>query len=436
MNNLFRKLSSSQVISLLSHPPYLNFTFSVLFSQLGINMMNVVLIFTVFNLTHSNFSVSMLILSFLIPQIVLSFLGGVIADLRDKKTILIWGNILRAAALLLLFFNAQSLALVYIVSFTVAVITQFYVPAEAPMIPYLVDNHENLVIANSIFGIGFFGAILVSYVLAGPLIDIVGRSNVFLILTALFVVAGVLASFIPKKASKMSGKSAAATVQSIRHAFRSELKDSYFLLRKTEDIGGAFFLLAFSQVVILILAAVVPGYAEKILHIPAESISLLLFAPAAFGMILASFFTNELCKKITKRRVMNIGLVLSGISLFLFPFTTKVIAGNFIQTLNTIMPTRLGITNAYFAAFLAFIAGVANAFIFIPSQAIIQAVTPENFQSKIYGLLYALIGIFSLIPILVAGTLADLVGVGSVLGGVGVFILAIAMLRIRPKFSI
>ena len=433
MHHIARKFQKSEIITLLSHPPFLNFTLSVLFSQIGFNMMNVTLIFLIFNLTHSNFSVSMLILSFLIPQIILSFLGGIIADLRDKKTILIWGNFLRAAVLLLLFFNPHSVFLVYLVAFTISVVTQFYIPAEAPMIPYLVNDRKHLVVANSIFGLGLFGSILISYVLAGPAVALVGRSQAFLILSVLFCLAGFFASLIPKKASKLSGVEGAGGVRNVKRAFRSELHASYTLLRKTEDIGGAFFLLAFSQVVILILAAVVPGYAEKILNIPAENLSLLLFAPAAIGMIVASFFTNGLCKKISRTKVMNIGIVLSGISLFLFPFTTKVIAGDFVTTLNSIMPAKLALTNAFFAAFLAFMAGLANAFIFIPSQTIIQDVTPQDFQSKIYGLLYALVGVFSLIPILIAGSLADIVGVGSVLGGVGVFILGIAFLRIYRR---
>lgn len=67
------KLQNSDGFVLLSQPPYLNFTLSVLFSQLGFNMMNVVLLFLVFTLTQSSFSVAMLIMTYLIPQVLLSF---------------------------------------------------------------------------------------------------------------------------------------------------------------------------------------------------------------------------------------------------------------------------------------------------------------------------------------------------------------------------
>ena len=64
---------------------------------------------------------------------------------------------------------------------------------------------------------------------------------------------------------------------------------------------------------------------------------------------------------------------------------------------------------------LAFFAGVGNALIFIPAQTTIQEKIPENFRSKMYGLLFALIGLFSLLPIVLVGGLADTLGVNFVL---------------------
>ena len=84
-----------------------------------------------------------------------------------------------------------------------------------------------------------------------------------------------------------------------------------------------------------------------------------------------------------------------------------------------------------FVLVLAFFAGFANALIFIPSQALIQGNVPQDFRSKIYGLLFALIGVFSLVPILIAGGVADLLGVGAVLAIIGVTILFIGLFRIR-----
>ena len=99
------------------------------------------------------------------------------------------------------------------------------------------------------------------------------------------------------------------------------------------------------------------------------------------------------------------------------------------------MPEFFHINIFSFVLLLAFLAGLANAFIFIPSQATIQEHIPQDFRSKIYGLLFAFIGVFSLFPILIAGGIADIIGVGSVLLFIGLAIIAIGLIREKFLFS-
>lgn len=427
MKWLTNTLSSTDVSRLLAYKPFLYFSLSVLFSQIAFNMLSIILIFLVFYLTNSTFAVSMLILTFLIPQIILSFIGGILADLRDKKKILVYGNIIRAAALLLLFFNSHSIVIVYFVSLIISVATQFYVPAETPIIPFIVKR-EYLVTANSLFGIGLFGSILVSYVLAGPAITILGRSNVFIVLSLLFAAAALFAGFLPKI---VSGALTEKSVRHVKNSIRSEFKESYMLLKTTTHATGAFFLLTLSQVVVLILATVVPGYAKGILGVPAEDLSLLLFAPAAFGMILTAILLGSVFAKINRSTLMTTGLFIAGFVFLLFPFTSKIVSRSYIDLANAVLPGIFKITTLHIVNFLAFFAGVSNALIFVPSQTIIQETIPDNFRSKIYGLLFGMIGVFSLFPILVAGGVADIIGVGSVLFLLGASVILIGISRLR-----
>lgn len=425
MKQIYKRVLSNQILELLLYPPYLYFSLSVFFSQIGFNMLNIVLIFLIFYLTSSNFAVSVLLFAILIPQIFLSFIGGVVADMGDKKKILVFGNILRAAILILLFFNFKSIALIYIVTFFVSIVTQFYVPAESPLIPSLVKR-EKLVAANSIFGIGLFGSILIGYVLAGPAVNAMGRPGVFIFLALMFLVASFFAFLIPDK--KIKSKTASVNAQSIRKSIVEELRDSYELIRKTKKVGDAFFLLIFSQIIIFILATLIPGYAKNILQIPAEDLSIILFAPAALGMVLSAGFIGSVFMKSSKERLMNNGVLLSGLVLILLPFTSRIFSQGIIKNINSIAPLlNLNIFN--FVLLLAFLAGFANALIFIPSQAIIQEVIPQDFRSKIYGLLFALIGIFSLLPIMIAGGVADVIGVGAVLLSIGIGIMLIGLVR-------
>ncbi len=433
MDRLKSKAASNHFVVLLCNRPFLYFSLSVFASQIAFNMLTIVLIFLVFFLTNSNFSVSILLFMLLIPQIFISFLGGVIADVADRKMIFLVGNLLRAAVLLLLFFNSQSVFVVYFVTFLVSTITQFYVPAESSVIPSLVD-HDQLVAANSIFGISFFGSVLIGYVLAGPIVTALGRSNIFLVLAILFVIAAVFAHFIPKQ--KIKKEDVSFDFNLIRRSIRSELHESYTVIRHTPRVGNAFLLLIFSQIVIFILATLIPGYAKTIIHVPAEDLSLVLFAPAAIGMVIAGLLIGGVFHKSEKEKLMSIGVFMSGAVLCLLPATSQIFSQSIVGTMNLFMPKLLNLNVFNFVLLLAFFAGVANALIFIPSQAIIQEAVPEAYRSKIYGLLFSLIGVFSLLPIIVAGGVADLIGVGSVLFLIGLLIIIIGAIREKILISV
>ncbi len=418
MKKIFQKVFQNQILELLVSPQYLAFALSVFFSQVAFNMLTVVLIFLIFYLTSSNFAVALLLFTILIPQITLSFLGGVVADQGNKKMILIFGNFLRALALIVLFFNWHSRLLIYIVAFLISSITQFYVPAEAPLIPTLVAR-DKLVAANSIFGISLFGSILIGYVAAGPFVSILGRSNVFLLLSGIFVLAGSFAAFITQKRLKVIDE-----VSQIKKSIGEEFRNSLSLLAKTRRVADAFFLLIFSQVIIFILATLIPGYAKSVLQVPAEDISLILFAPAALGMVITALLMGSIASRFASVKLTSMGIYISGAVLILLPFTSRILSRGIITSASD------------FVLILAVAAGAANALIFIPSQAAIQEIIPEDFRSKIYGLLFALIGLFSLLPIIIAGGVADLAGVGTVLASLGVLIIILGIIRDRFLFII
>jgi len=78
---------------------------------------------------------------------------------------------------------------------------------------------------------------------------------------------------------------------------------------------------------------------------------------------------------------------------------------------------------------LAFILGVANSLVFVPANTMLQEKTTEEFRGKVYGFLNAFIGVLSLLPVIIVGGLADLIGVGAVITGIGLFLLVVGILR-------
>lgn len=430
MKSVILTITSHDFTKLLKDKPYAFFLLSVVFSQVAFNMMNVVLIFIIFNLTNSNFLVSMILLTSLVPQVFLSFIGGIVADTRNKKKILVFGNLGRALFIFPLFFLNASVAAIYILALLISIVTQFYLPAETPVIPHIVP--ENLLVpANSLFGLALFGSILLGYIFAGPALLALGDAYVFAVITALFVLAGLFAHLIPYSAFKEHTKEGKRKItQEMEDSLKSYLLNTYRLLHQTSGVAASFILLILSQVVIMILAIIVPGYAKDILKIQVENVSLLLFAPAALGMIVSVLLVGTILKNATRSKLMNTGVFISGIILLLLPLMAKVTSREVVTVINLVLPTYLRITVLHMVVVLAFFAGVGNALIFIPAQTTIQEKIPENFRSKIYGLLFAMTGLFSLLPIVLVGGLADTIGVNSVLIILGVLILIGEMIQL------
>src|SRR3989344_5939398 len=145
-----RHANRSAFGAVLSIRPFRMLWAAQLCSQLGFAMLLFILALRVYQLTGSNVAVSGLFLTFGVPAV---------------------------------FLFPGALPVMYLVSFIMAIITQFYVPAEAPTIPRLVPP-ELLVTANSLFSFTYFSSLGVGSIVAGPILRLFGPHAVFLLVSA------------------------------------------------------------------------------------------------------------------------------------------------------------------------------------------------------------------------------------------------------------
>ncbi|HLD25111.1 MAG TPA: hypothetical protein VJB96_04315 [Patescibacteria group bacterium] len=80
---------------------------------------------------------------------------------------------------------------------------------------------------------------------------------------------------------------------------------------------------------------------------------------------------------------------------------------------------------------LFFFLGVANSFLDVPSNAILQRETQGDMRGRVYGILSASVGGAGILPVVVSGVLADLIGVGNVIFLLGVVVLYFGIYRRR-----
>lgn len=398
-----------------------SFTFMMLsefFSQFAFNMQHFVIIFLIYGLTHSNTAVSGVILSFTIPAICFSLISGVYVDRWNKKKVLFLTNLIRGILLLPFLITNLHVGLIYTLTFLIAVATQFFLPAEASVIPRLVP--KNLILsANSIFSLGIYGTVFAGFILSGPIVLLLGKTYTILLLAMFFFISTFFIFFVDL-ASKTKPQDDLETEnpKKISISFTEEAKEIFSFIRTARRVMHALVVLTISQAIIFVFAVLGPGYVSTILNVQIESLSWILIAPAAVGMGVGAFVLGSIGSKIEGKWLSTIGFVISGIVFLLLPFVNHIVASRSI----------FHITMLDLVVLLAFIVGIANSLIFIPSNATIQIHTSEHIRGRVYGLLNALIGAVSFLPVILAGGFADIFGVGTVVASIGIVMIILSII--------
>ena len=70
----------------------------------------------------------------------------------------------------------------------------------------------------------------------------------------------------------------------------------------------------------------------------------------------------------------------------------------------------------------AFVFGLSYALITVPSMTLLQEELPDEIRGRVFGFLNMLVSIFSLVPLIVVGPIADLWGVAPVFVGFAVIV--------------
>jgi MFS family permease len=418
-NHIFRALTERS---------FLYLWIGEVFTQIAANLFNFFLILVVFERTHSNTAVSGIVISFTLPAIIFGIFAGAYVDRWNKKYVLIISNLLRVLLFIILAFSLRNVFVIYIVSFLCAIITQFFIPAETPMLP-LVVKKENLYSANALFGMAIYGSMLLAYMISGPLLIFLKPRGTTLLLAALMLIGAIFISIMKLEHVKKESEVTVAEPNIF-----AELKHTLKLISHTKAVSHSLFLLALSQILILIVATIAPGYATSVLKLHLETFLLLFVTPAAIGIVVGAVVLINYFHSHPKNKLITVGIFLAGLSMLALPFGNRVASRDFIHTINAYLPHFFQIDILHIITVLAFILGFADALVFVPANTILQETTSEEFRGKIYGFLNTLVGILSFIPIIAVGGLSDLIGVGNVIIWIGISLLFLGIIRLFIEY--
>ncbi|MFA6272617.1 MAG: MFS transporter [Patescibacteria group bacterium] len=408
--------------TIFSDKDFVKLWLSQVLSMPASHMLNFILAIRVFEISGSNFIVSLLVALITIPPILFSSVAGVLADSLNRKVILIVSNLLRAVVVAGLIFFGDSYHAMLVVAFLIAFISVFFGPAESASIPAL-TKRENLLMANTLFLFTLYAGFLLGYSLAGPLLVWFG-DDVYFVLILAFLLATFVDTLLPPIRNIVIQKE--EIKNDVKKGLRSmveKLKEGLAYIKHEPLLLMAMLQITFVFSIERGVVGLVPDFALNFLHITVGQIGYFLIAPIGLGAMTGALLVNRYKHKVSKRKLINAGILVDAITLSLLP----------LYGLMEKHASDFGFSENYFwmmifyVMVLMFLSGVADVAIIVSAQTMLQEESQSEKRGRVFGNLTMIMNLVGLPVILIVGWLATLYPVGRIIQVFGLMTLVMGI---------
>ncbi len=393
-----------------------------IFAHPAVHIVYFSLFLRVYDLTTSNFMVSVLLAIISTAPIFFSSFAGVLADHVNRKWILFSTNLARAVLMFFLFFLADSVVAIMIAAFLLSTVSNIYQPAENASVPTL-SAAGQLFLTNTVYMFTIYISIFTGYAFSGPFLSAFG-DVVFLIASGLFFVACIINLTLP---------SLNPTRWQIEHdhLLRSSFKKTLLHFREGVDFirKHPVIILTIFQVVFIFsmeraIVAVVPDIVHNFLKISLEELSLFIITPLGFGALMGGLVGNMLKRRYSKRHIVNMGLFLHAFAMIFFPMVWTVpalINGEFTSSALQLVSMSV----------LAFVSGLADVIIIISAQTLLHEQASDDKRGRVVGNVFALMNLVGVPVVLFVGGISAYLSITWIIVIMGLFLLLASVIGFR-----
>jgi len=363
-------------------------------SVIGDWVLFIALPFYTYSLTGSVMATGAMFIVSTLPRLLLGSVAGVFVDRWDRKRTMIAADLLRVAivVMLLIVHSRDSLWLIYVSAFLESTVSQFFNPAKSAIIPLLVGERD-LLGANSLNGLSDALTRLLGSALGGVLMGWLGFSSVVLIDTGSFLFSAIMIMLIivPVHPEGQKVESPAPLAGGVNGIWRDWL-DGLRLVKRNHLLFMLFIILAVaflgdSMITVLIVPLV------KVLMGGGAQLLGWLMVTQGVGGLLGGLLIGQIGKRFPTRRISAFGLVVTGIVILIL----------------------ISMPHSVLVLPLMGVAGLAASAWLISSETLLQLGTSDQFRGRIFGTLGTTSALASLVGMLLAGALADLLSLVLVL---------------------
>ncbi len=398
--------------TVLRNTTFRNIWFAQLAAQLADKFLLFSLIILAYEISGGSTPVAVTLLTYTVPAVFFAPLAGVIADRLDRKQIMLWCNLGRAAAVALIPLAALIPQLrgdfvhLLVITFIFSAVGQLFGPAEAAVIPTILPRSA-LITANSMALL----TMVLTLVVGGALAPIVSRIDLYApywLAAALLVVGAtfIFASDIP--GLERTTEPPVTAGRNRFHRMLIDLKEGIDALRASRGLMLAFGQVSVAVLVLFMLFALAPAYVSNVIGIAPQD-SYVILGPATGGAILSAVLLGQFVRNLDRSRLLIGSLIANGITMLALAAVP--------QAMNQLPDLRVHarITGAAFSLIL----GVEFGAIMIPAITYLMETTSDEIRGRIFALLYMVINGVTALPVLAAAALSDTIGTAHVIGGLG-----------------
>lgn len=419
---------------LLQQASFRTFWLSRLAIQTAQGALLYTLLIVVADRTDASFYNALFVACSIVPSIIFGLPGGIVVDSLPRRPIMLSLNIIRFAVVFLLFLREPSLAGVFAATLAIWVIHQFYSPSESAVVAALVPP-ERFAAAQALSNLALTLAQLTGLVILAPiLLKLGGPRAIYGGCAVIYAMAVVLSALLPpldehlpSSQRNRSRRRPAGTVRAPR-SFRSgwtALGKGWAVVRRDKI---AFEALADDMLVgigMTSLVVIMPVYLERVLGTAKEN-TVFVFAPAALGLVVGLRVAPLVGRMLGERRVATMSVL---------TFSVFIGALGFVERLERFLDDRLhfpiseaadlaGLAPMIFLVMLLSIpAGFASALVGVTTRSILLNRTPPAARGQVIATQNLIGNLVALVPTLLTGAVADIVGVEAIAVAVAVVLI-------------
>lgn len=286
--------------------------------------------------------------------------GGALADVYNRKKLMVYADVLRFLLTLTLLFTPPLWALILIV-FALNVLSSLFTPAYYAIVPELVEE-DKLLAANSINSITGNSVWLMGTIIGGVLVTWIGYQGAFFLDALSFLVSAFFLSFINYTGHETGRitiwQPFQQTLQGIQEIKNSSPHLIIFAVTFGFFLSGGLY--NFAQ----------PLLIRKYLNLDQQYYSYALALTGAM-MIFTTYLLGKYGKRLSRPFLVQIAVLLGGLSFILMGWKINLV---------TVM-------------LVAAVVGISNSFGGLGMRTFLQEITPNESRGKVFGIVEPIINI-------------------------------------------